>query len=580
MRLQLRTFLLAIVSLTLVPLLGASGLAIWWAHQDERRNIEQALVFHARSLTVAVDRELETSLAALKGLATSSDLDSRNLEKFYEQARLAREAYRRWLTVAMVDPSGQQVLNLLRPLGSPLPSVAGLETFQRTLRTGEPQVSDLVMGPIAGRWVIAVTLPLLRDGKIHHVLVAVMTPESFAPALAAAHIAGGTGGTIVDRKGIVVATTQGQEQRVGKPATAGFVTRARQQEEAVFSGPAFDGSIAYTAFSRAPRSQFTVGIAVPSEQLEGPLRRSLWLLSGSAVAAFVLSLSLAELAGRAFAGRLRRLTAAFSAFGRGETVPELPVFRLTELEGVTGALGEAMALLRTRTSELQESEQRYRTTFERNPAGMCLTLLDGRIVDCNEAFARILGFDRPADVVAANVGELYAQPKERDQLLERVRTMGTAVNVELQLRRRDGRLIWVLASVVRRSGPPRADFETTLIDITEQKAADELRSIARLANAAAHEINNPLTLIVGRLAMLLEDPSLGPVIRAHITQAHAAAERIREIVVDMNQLTRVHLFEHGSRELPEMLDIRKSAADPGGAGTLPPGGGGTPRPAR
>ena len=355
---KLRTFLLAVVTLTLVPLLGVAGIAIWWAHQDERRAMEQALLYHARSLTVAADREIETSLAGLKGLATSDDLDSADLRKFYEQARLAREAYQRWLTVALVDPSGRQVLNLLHPLGTSLPSLAGLETFQRTIRTGEPQVSDLVMGPAAGRPVIAATLPLLRGGKVRHVLVAVMTPESFASVLAAAHIASGTVGTIVDRNGIVVATTQGAQERVGKPAPAGLVSRAREREEAVFTGPTLDGSTAYTAFSRAPRSRFTVGIAVPSEQLEAPLRRSLTLLSAGAIGALVLSLSLTTLAGRQFTGRLHRLRNAFSAFGRGETVPELPVFRLAELAGVSAALGEAMALMQTRTAELRESEQR------------------------------------------------------------------------------------------------------------------------------------------------------------------------------------------------------------------------------
>ena len=293
------------------------------------------------------------------------------------------------------------------------------------------------------------------------------------------------------------------------------------------------------------------------------MEQSLWLLSGAAVGALVLSLGLAHLAGRQFTGRLRRLTGAFDAFGRGETVPELPEFRLAELAGVSGALGEAMALMQTRTAELRESEQRYRTMFERNPGRDVPDLADGRIVDCNEAFARILGFDSPADVLATNVGEFYVQPKERDQLLERVKAAGTAVNVELQLRRRDGRFIWVLANVIRGSGPPRADFETTLIDITEQKAADELRSMARLANAAAHEINNPLTLVLGRLAMLREDPSLRPEARERIAQIHAAAERIREIVVDMNHLTRVQLFEHAGRGLPEMIDIRKSAGAPG-----------------
>src|SRR4026209_1148657 len=92
---KLRTFLLAVVSLTLVPLLGVAGIAIWWAHQDERRNLEQVLLYHARSRSVAVDREVETTRAGLMGLSTSDDLDAKDLGKFYEQARLAREDDRR-----------------------------------------------------------------------------------------------------------------------------------------------------------------------------------------------------------------------------------------------------------------------------------------------------------------------------------------------------------------------------------------------------------------------------------------------------------------------------------------------------
>src|SRR5258707_14876740 len=129
---KLRTFLLAVVGLTLIPLLGAAGLAIWWAHEDERRHMEQALLYHARSLTVAVDREVETSLAGLTGLATSRDLDSGELRKFYEEARLARDAYRRGVTVALVDPAGRQGLNPLRPLGGPPPGVAALQAVQLT----------------------------------------------------------------------------------------------------------------------------------------------------------------------------------------------------------------------------------------------------------------------------------------------------------------------------------------------------------------------------------------------------------------------------------------------------------------
>src|SRR5262249_13570732 len=334
MKVPLRTFLLTVVGLILVPLLGVACVAIWWAHQDERRNMEQALLYHARSLSLAIDREIDTTVAGLKGLAASGDLDTPDLRRFYEQARHAREAYRRWVTVALVEPSGQQVLNLLQPLGATPTGPIALETIRRAAQTGQAQVSDLVTSPISGRPAIAVTLPVVREGKVARVLVAAMAPESFGAALAAANLAGGTVGTIVDRNGIVVATTQGQHQRVGQPGTAGFIARARETDEAVFAGTSSDGSPAYTAFSRAPWSRVSVGLTVPSEQVEGPLRRSLWLLSAGAVAGLALSLGLATLAGRQFAGRLRRLMAAFQTFGRGETVPELPVFHLRELSGM------------------------------------------------------------------------------------------------------------------------------------------------------------------------------------------------------------------------------------------------------
>ena len=69
--------------------------------------------------------------------------------------------------------------------------------------------------------------------------------------------------------------------------------------------------------------------------------------------------------------------------------------------------------------------------------------------------------------------------------------------------------------------------------------------------------------MIRRLEMLRDDEELPPALRQRIAHIHAAAERIREIVVDMNHLTRVQLFEHTGSGLPEMIDIRKSAATSG-----------------
>jgi PAS domain S-box-containing protein len=557
---RVRWFLLVVVSVTLVPLAVVAVLAIWLAHRDQREDLNQALLDHSRALAVAVDREVETSLAALEALGASGDLESGDLRRFYEQARRARDAHRRWLTVALIDPAGRPLLNLLRPLGSALPSVSDSELFQRTARTLEPEVSNLFVGATSRRWTVAVHVPLLRDGKLRYVLSAVLTPDGFSSVLAAAQIPAGSVASIVDRRGIVVASTRDQEGRVGRPALSSETALARDQNEAVLPGRTLEGEDAYTAVSRAPRSQFAVAITVPAAQLETPLRRSLWLISATAIAGFAVALGLAFLAGRLVGRRMGGLSRALTAFGRGETAPALPRFRMVEFQSVADSLAAAMALLRTRTEALQESERRYRATFERNPAGMCLTIEEGGIVDCNEACARILGAGSPAELAGASMLDFYVDPKDREQLRERVRAEGTAVNAEVQFRRRDGRLIWVLLNIVRAAAPARADYETTLIDITAHRAAEELRSIARLANTMAHEVNNPLTTIIGRLAMLRDDRGLGAPAQERLAQALAAAERIRQLVADMQQLTRIERFEHTSSDLPEMIDIRRSAA--------------------
>jgi PAS domain S-box-containing protein len=213
--------------------------------------------------------------------------------------------------------------------------------------------------------------------------------------------------------------------------------------------------------------------------------------------------------------------------------------------------------------ERVESERRYHEAFERSPAGIFRIREDGRITDCNEAFAQALGFERASEVLSANSREFYVDPAAGVQLLERARDEERVVNAELQLRRRDGGRIWALTNMVPAAGQPRGEYEGTLIDITAHKRSEELRSVTSLANAAAHEINNPLTVVLGRLELLAGDASLDPKTRGPIAQALTAAERIGEIVAAMQQLTQVDWFEHSAPGLPAMIDLRKSTGPPG-----------------
>jgi signal transduction histidine kinase len=103
-------------------------------------------------------------------------------------------------------------------------------------------------------------------------------------------------------------------------------------------------------------------------------------------------------------------------------------------------------------------------------------------------------------------------------------------------------------------------------DITELKHAEHLareakalRSVAQLAKAPAHEINNPLAIIVGQLEMLRRSMLENTDAVARIDIACEAARRITTIVSRMARITRLERADVSA--LPPMLDLRGSTRD-------------------
>ena len=131
-------------------------------------------------------------------------------------------------------------------------------------------------------------------------------------------------------------------------------------------------------------------------------------------------------------------------------------------------------LLRKRARSLADSERRYRLLFERNLAGLYRSTLDGRILECNSALARILGYPSREEVLALNMHELHLDPEDREVTLAALLQQKFLVNYEISLRRRDGSPVWVLVNEsLLEDGAGGSLLEGSLIDITERKRAEE-----------------------------------------------------------------------------------------------------------
>jgi two-component system sensor histidine kinase UhpB len=121
--------------------------------------------------------------------------------------------------------------------------------------------------------------------------------------------------------------------------------------------------------------------------------------------------------------------------------------------------------------ELQESEERYRNLFERNLAGVYQTTPDGKIISCNDAMARILGYASHIDLEKQNAYIFYFSPEERDKVVARLRKEKHLSNYESVMRKVDGSPVYTIENVSIHVDETSGHeiLEGIMIDITDRK---------------------------------------------------------------------------------------------------------------
>jgi len=197
--------------------------------------------------------------------------------------------------------------------------------------------------------------------------------------------------------------------------------------------------------------------------------------------------------------------------------------------------------------------------------------LDGIITTWNAGAERLYGYaarevmGRPISIVIPpQVGD------ELPEILDRLARGERVEHYETVRVARDGRRIEVSITVSPTLDPAGRVIGASSIarDITHRKEAeaavrerDALRYVASLAAAAAHEINNPLAVVVGQAELL--DETLDAAGQKRTEEILQATRRIEEIVGRMKGVSRLKLTSEAAY-VPEMLDLDKSS-EPGAA---------------
>jgi PAS domain S-box-containing protein len=135
-------------------------------------------------------------------------------------------------------------------------------------------------------------------------------------------------------------------------------------------------------------------------------------------------------------------------------------------------------LIRKRLESEAALEKRFQRLFERNLAGVCLTSLDGRLLDCNEAMATMSGYGSRKDLLGRQITGTLIAPAEREAFVTELKAEKRLSNRETRLQRKDGSTLWVIenATLVDDADGRSPIIESTCIDITEWKSTlEELR---------------------------------------------------------------------------------------------------------
>jgi PAS domain S-box-containing protein len=193
---------------------------------------------------------------------------------------------------------------------------------------------------------------------------------------------------------------------------------------------------------------------------------------------------------------------------------------------------------------VRESELEFRSLFEDNPDAISLVGIDGKVLNCNQAAARMALMDRK-EIIGGTFSDMGVFSSDDLALFQRtITTMargGKGSPIVSSLHRKDGSVKWVemRASIVMRGGRPHA-IQIIARDITERKRVEEAlvqanRKLNLLSGITMHDIDNQMTVLSGSL-VLLEQTPVGPKHVERLRVAEIASERISAMI----QFTRTY----------------------------------------
>ena len=482
-----RSHILILTGATLLPLLAFVCVTLVLHFENGRETQLQNLVATARALSLALDKDFETRVSALKTLAQSTNLHVGNLKMFHEESKRALSVHEGADAIVLVDAMGRQAANTRRPFGESFPQYSDPVFIKTVIESRRPTVSNLFTTRAVQRPVISIGVPVVVDGVTKYALTMSLSPVFIQRLLEQQAIPSFWLSTIIDANKIIVARTRDMNKLLGKTASPSLTANSAENSEGWWIGQPFGSEPSYVAHRRSNFSGWTVAIAVPVSAVNRPLWQALGFIVGGILFFILVALGIAMLFWRRIVSSITALSEAAKAIGGGRT-PQIEASAIVELDQVRQEIASAVALRKTAEDRLHFELQLVQKMSESVTESIFITDANGRVTFANAKAMETFGFSAE-ELLGQSLHEKihYRHPDGRplprsECVLAQTRITGkTITNHEDVFLKKNGTAVTVECSHVPLEADGRGIGVVLIVrDITERK-----RLLAELEKRAA-----------------------------------------------------------------------------------------------
>jgi len=199
--------------------------------------------------------------------------------------------------------------------------------------------------------------------------------------------------------------------------------------------------------------------------------------------------------------------------------------------------------------------------YQQNLAGVFNTNIEGRIRSCNPAFATILGYDSPEELLGRDINAMYLSDKDRQENIYQLLEKGRVRNFESTLLRQDGQKVHLLINSYLLYDPileeevcegviiDYTDTAQILLDLDQHNAhlTKRNRNLEQFTYVISHNLRAPISNIIG-ITELLKDADSQQQTEQLINKLHLSISTIDNIIKDLSHTIQVKDHVHSDRE--------------------------------